>query len=72
MSKQDWRDWYIMIHVSAFGASIMAYTFLYHSPAVFCTACGALTTVLGMYHWFTQRDDKIPDAPRGDHDAPVS
>jgi uncharacterized membrane protein YccC len=64
MSKQDLRDWYIIVHISLFAGAVMAYAFKFPSPAVFATACGTLTTVIGMYHWFTQRDDKVPDACR--------
>jgi hypothetical protein len=58
---QDARDWYIMIHVSVFGFGILSYAFFHPSAGVFATACGTLTTVIGMYHWFTIRDDKTPD-----------
>lgn len=62
VSKQDWRDWYIMVHVTIFAAAVMGYAFLHPAASTFATACGTLTTVIGMYHWFTQRDDKVPDA----------
>lgn len=62
MGKQDLRDWYIMVHISIFGLGILAYVFVNPSPTAFATACGTLTTVIGMYHWFTIRDDKTPDA----------
>lgn len=61
MNRQDWRDWYIVIHLSLFAASVMTYAFLHPAAAVFATACTTLTTVLGMYHWFTIKDDKVPD-----------
>lgn len=48
------KDWYIMIHISLFGFGVLGYAFKFPSPAVFCTACGTLTTVIGMYHWFTK------------------
>jgi hypothetical protein len=60
--QQDWRDWYIMIHISIFGLGLLAYVFKNPSVAAFGTMCGTLTTVIGMYHWFTIRDDKTPDA----------
>lgn len=59
---KDARDWYIMVHISLFGFGILAYAFLHPAASVFATACGTLTTVIGMYHWFTIKDDKIPDA----------
>ena len=58
---KDARDWYIMIHVSLFGFGILAYPFFHPGPAVYATACGTLTTVIGMYHWFTIQD-KVADA----------
>jgi hypothetical protein len=59
------RDWYIMVHVSLFGFAIIGYAYKNPSPGVFATACATLTTVIGMYHWFTIRDDKTPDARDG-------
>lgn len=47
------RDWYIMVHVSLFGFSVIGYAYCHPSPVVYGTACGTLTTILGMYHWFT-------------------
>lgn len=61
MNKQDYRDWYVIIHISAFASAVMTYAFKYPSPAVFATACGTLTTVIGMYHWFVIKDDKEKD-----------
>lgn len=62
MNGKDVRDWYIMVHISIFGLGILGYSFAHPNSAVFATACGTLTTVIGMYHWFTIRDDKTPDA----------
>lgn len=64
MNGKDWRDWYIMVHISIFGLGVLAYAFVNPNPTVFATSCGTLTTVIGMYHWFTIRDDKTPDAGR--------
>ena len=66
MNKQDWRDWFILLHLGAGSVSIMGYAYLHPTPGVFATACGTLTTALGLFHWFTQRDDKIPDYRRED------
>ena len=60
-NKQDIRDWFIMAAIAAVGASIMTYAFIFHSEAVFATACGTITGELGLFHWFTVRDDKTPD-----------
>jgi hypothetical protein len=61
---KDARDWYIMIHISLFGFGILGYAYVNPSYGVFAIACGTLTTVMGMYHWFTMQDDKIQDAPK--------
>lgn len=54
-----------MVHVAAFAGVIMAYAFIHPSATVFATATGGVTTLIGLYHWFTQRDDKIPDCREG-------
>lgn len=64
MNAKDLRDWYIMVHVSLFGFAVVGYAYLNPSPVVYATTCGTLTTILGMYHWFTIRDDKTPDAEK--------
>lgn len=63
MTKCDIRDWYIIVHISLFALLVMGYVFWHPSEGAFGTACGTLTTVISLYHWFTQRDDKTPDAP---------
>lgn len=50
------RDVYIMLHLSAFGIAITTYMFMHPDSAVFATGCAALTTILGMYHWFTIKE----------------
>ena len=62
MNKTDFRDWFILLHLGAGSTSIMTYAFVHPDVATFAAACGALTTALGLFHWFMVHDSKIPDA----------
>ena len=62
MSKQDIRDWFILLHLGAGSVSIMTYAYLHPDVSTFVAACGALTTALGLFHWFMIHDSKVPDA----------
>ncbi len=62
MGQTDARDWFILLHLGAGSTSIMTYAYLHPDVATFATACGALTTALGLFHWFVVHDSKVPDA----------
>lgn len=63
MAKQGLKDWVIMFHVGLAVDTILYLMVQYHDSAVVIgSGTGALPLILGLYHWFTQRDDKIPDA----------
>jgi hypothetical protein len=63
MARQELKDWVIMFHVGLAVDSMIVLCFLYPTNAVLVGACiGAIPTILGLYHWFCQRDDKIKDA----------
>lgn len=66
MNKQDVRDWFIMLHVGAAVNLIIFLMFKHPDPVTIGAGCTAVPTLLGLYHWFTQRDDKIPDNGRKD------
>lgn len=62
----DARDWFVMILVAAIWIAGTVFLFLHHSqPAIFATWCGLCTTMGGLYHWLTLRDQKVPDAGDG-------
>lgn len=62
MNNADFRDWYIMVCITAFSGAATAYVFMHPSEASFVTACGTLTALVGLYHWFVIKDSKTPDA----------
>lgn len=55
-------DWFIMAHVGGALWWLLALAWKHPDPVIVGAVCGAVPTILGLYHWFTQRDDKIPDA----------
>jgi hypothetical protein len=63
MARQELKDWVIMFHV---GLAVDTILFLmwkhFDNAIVVGSGCTAVPTILGLYHWFTQRDDKIKDA----------
>lgn len=62
MTQQDVRDWYIMGHISAFAIAVLVYVYQHPSDGAFASACAAVGTLVGLYHWFTLKDSKEPDA----------
>jgi hypothetical protein len=58
----DFRDFFILAHVNAAGIVGTVYLFLHPTPEVFAAWCGLIATLVGCYHWFVVRDQKIPDA----------
>lgn len=50
-----------MLHVGAAVNLIIFLMFKHPDPIIVGSGCAAVPTLLGLYHWFTQRDDKIPD-----------
>jgi hypothetical protein len=64
MAKQDLRDWVIMGHVGLAVNVMLGFMFLHPDPTIVAAVCTAVPTILGLYHWFCQRDDKLADAER--------
>ena len=62
MTVQDVRDWFIMGCITAFSSALLAWVFVHPDTAGFAAVCGALPAMVGLYHWFTLRDSKTPDA----------
>jgi hypothetical protein len=58
----DFRDWYIAIHVGAAEFALLTLAFLHPDPVIVGAVCGAVPTILGLYHWFVLRDSKTPDS----------
>ena len=61
--QQDIRDWYIMLHISSFAIATMMFVYTHPSEGNFASMCASIASILGLYHWFTLRDSKEPDAP---------
>jgi uncharacterized MnhB-related membrane protein len=57
----DTKDWFIMIAVAGAVAALIALAFKHTDTAVAIAVCGAVPTMLGLYHWFAIRDDKTKD-----------
>lgn len=52
-----------MFHVGLAVEALLVLCFLYPTNGILVgAAIGAIPTILGVFHWFTQRDDKIKDA----------
>jgi uncharacterized membrane protein len=63
MARQELKDWVIMFHVGLAVEALLVLCFLYPTNGILVgAAIGAIPTILGVFHWFTQRDDKIKDA----------
>lgn len=58
----DFRDWFIIAHVGGALWLLIRLAFLHPDPVIVAAVCGAVPAILGLYHWFTVRDSKIPDA----------
>jgi hypothetical protein len=62
VSKLDFRDWFILLHVNAVCDAIVWLMFKFHTDLIVGAGCAALPTILGLYHWFVLRDSKTADA----------
>jgi uncharacterized MnhB-related membrane protein len=60
----DSKDWFIMLAVAGATAALIALAFKHPDAAIAVAVCGAVPTMLGLYHWFTIRDDKEKDNNR--------
>lgn len=58
----DIRDWFIIFHVNAAGIAGTVFIFYHPDTANFGIWAGLIGTVIGCYHWFTMRDQKVGDA----------
>jgi hypothetical protein len=61
MARQELKDWVIMFHVGLAVDALICLAYLHPDGAIVAAVCAAVPTILGLYHWFTQRDDKIKD-----------
>jgi hypothetical protein len=55
-------DWFILLHVGGAVNALIILAFKHPDPIIVGTVCTAVPTMLGLYHWFTVRDSKTPDA----------
>ena len=55
-------DWFILLHVGGTVWLLLALAFMHPDPVTVGAVCTAVPAVLGLYHWFTVRDAKTPDA----------
>jgi hypothetical protein len=55
-------DWYIALHVGIAELALLTLAFMHPQPEIVGAVCVALPAILGLYHWFTIRDAKTPDA----------
>lgn len=62
MGEMQIRDWFVLAHVNIGWAAATVFLFLYPTSGNFMTWAGVSTTIVGVYHWITMRDQKIPDA----------
>ena len=58
----DARDWFVMGLVAVAWTAATVFLFLHHSDMNFVTWAGVCTTMTGVYHWITVRDQKVSDA----------
>ena len=56
------RDWFVMAMMGATGLIASVALFLHFSAGAFVTWAGLQGTLIGAYHWFVIRDQKVPDA----------
>jgi hypothetical protein len=62
-ARRDLKDWVIMLHVGLAVDTILYLIVRYHdNAALVVAALPTLPAILGLYHMFSVRDDKIPDA----------
>jgi hypothetical protein len=62
VARQELKDWVIMAQVVLAVESFIYLAFVHPDPIIVGAVCTAVPTILGLFHWFTQRDDKIKDA----------
>lgn len=55
-------DWFILLHVGGALWLLIRLAFLHPDPVIVGAVCTAVPAILGLYHWFTVRDSKTPDA----------
>jgi hypothetical protein len=55
-------DWYIAAHVGLAELALLTLAFMHPDPTIVGAICMAIPAILGLYHWFTLRDAKTPDA----------
>lgn len=51
-----------MALVSGSDIALLTLAFLHPDPSLVAAVCAAVPTMLGLFHWFIIRDDKIKDA----------
>lgn len=56
-------DWFILLNVGGAVWALIALAWKHPDPVTVGAVCAAVPTILGLYHWFTFRDQKVPDAP---------
>jgi hypothetical protein len=61
ISALDIRDWLVIVLVAFIMTVSTVFLFLYHSPIVFGTWAGVVSTVQVMYHWIVFKDSKVKD-----------
>jgi hypothetical protein len=54
-------DWFIAAHVGGAVWALLALAWKHPDPVIVGAICGAVPTILGLYHWFTMKDDKEAD-----------
>jgi hypothetical protein len=62
VNKRDIRDWVIMVNLEVAVLAFIVLCFKHPDPVIVGAVCTAVPTILGLYHWFTVRDDKERDA----------
>ncbi len=62
MNKRDVRDWVIMVNLEVAVLAFLVLVFKHPDPVIVGAVCTAVPAILGLYHWFTVRDDKERDA----------
>jgi hypothetical protein len=58
----DTRDWIIIVNLEVAVLALLALAFKHPDPLIVGAVCGAVPTILGLYHWFTLKDSKEQDA----------
>jgi hypothetical protein len=55
-------DWFILFNVGGAVWALIVLAFKHPDPVVVGAVCTAVPVILGLYHMFTIRDAKQPDA----------